>query len=380
LKTKSHTATVRVSLGARSYPIYVGTGLLARLGHLFNQHRLPKSAVVITDAHVAPLYLKAVLRSLKAGGIKVRSIVIPPGEGEKSLKRAESIYSSLLRWRSERQLTIVALGGGVVGDLAGFIAATYQRGVHFVQVPTTLLAQVDSSVGGKVGVNHALGKNMVGAFYQPAFVAADIDVLKTLPSREIVCGLGEVIKYGIIMNKGFFSYTLRHLEKILAKESSALTRIVVECCKMKAFVVSRDEREAGLRAILNFGHTIGHALEHAGHYRALKHGEAILLGMVAETFIAHQLGLISSSQAGKIEDTILKIPIPRTGSLVSPAPKLVDAMRIDKKVQDGNIRLVLPTSIGKVNLPQPIDEKMILHSLEYLGGFLAAKSARPIKH
>ena len=204
MKTNTRCKTVRVPLGKRSYPIYLGTSILPSIGSLFQRHRMPKTAVIITDRNVARLYLRRVKESLAASGFIVRSIIIPAGEGQKNLHRANAIYSDLLRWNIERQSTIVALGGGVVGDLAGFIASTYQRGVRFVQVPTTLLAQVDSSVGGKVGVNHALGKNMVGTFYQPDFVAADIETLQTLPRREIVCGLGEVLKYGIIMDRKFF--------------------------------------------------------------------------------------------------------------------------------------------------------------------------------
>jgi len=310
LKTNDRFRTVRVPLRNRSYPIYLGTGIHSSLGSMFRRHDLTGTAVIITDTNVAPLYLKSVKQSLAASGITVHSIVIPSGEREKSLHRADSMYSELLRWKIERQSTIVALGGGVVGDLAGFIASTYQRGIHFVQVPTTLLAQVDSSVGGKVGVNHPLGKNMIGTFYQPDFVAADITALRTLPRREIVCGLGEVVKYGIIRDRKFFSYTVQHIDAIIAKDPEILLRIAAECCRMKADIVSRDEREKNLRAILNFGHTVGHALEHAGGYRLLKHGEAILLGMVAETFAALRLGMIAPIDAGRIEDAVLSVPLP----------------------------------------------------------------------
>ncbi len=203
--TDSRVRTIRVPLGKRSYPIYLGASIHASLGSLFRRNKLPEKAVIITDKNVASLYLNPVQKSLAAAGIAVRTVVIPAGEQEKNLRRADALYSQLLRWKIERQATIVALGGGVVGDLAGFIASTYQRGIHLVQVPTTLLAQVDSSVGGKVGVNHALGKNMVGTFYQPDFVAADVDSLRTLPRREIVCGLGEVLKYGVIIDRHFFS-------------------------------------------------------------------------------------------------------------------------------------------------------------------------------
>jgi 3-dehydroquinate synthase len=371
--TNDRFRTVRVPLGKRSYPIYIGTAIHSSLGSMFRRHNLTGTAVVITDKNVAPLYLKNVKQSLAGSGVEVHSIIVPSGEREKSLHRADAIYAELLQRKIERQSTIVALGGGVVGDLAGFIASTYQRGIHFVQVPTTLLAQFDSSVGGKVGVNHTLGKNMVGTFYQPDFVVADIAALQTLPRREMVCGLGEVIKYGVIRDRKFFSYTVRHIDAIIAKDPEILLRIVAECCRMKADIVSRDEREKNLRAILNFGHTVGHALEHAGGYRLLKHGEAILLGMVAETFAALRLGMISPMDAGRIENAVLSVPLPSASRLSFLPSTLFSTMRIDKKVSDGKIRLVLPTSIGKVALPIPVKESVILDSIAYLQGFLRSR-------
>ena len=362
--------TVRVPLGKRSYPIYIGKNLLSRVGPLFRRHGLPRPVVIISDKNVAPLYLRTVERSLTRSGFLVRTIVIPAGEAQKNLRRADAIFTSLLRWKVERRSTIVALGGGVVGDLAGFVAATFQRGVNFVQLPTTLLAQVDSSVGGKVGVNHALGKNMIGAFYQPVFVAADVSVLRSLPQREMVCGLGEVVKYGIIMNRRFFGYTLRHMNSLLKMDHRVLSQTVAECCRMKAYVVAKDEYEQNLRAILNFGHTVGHALELAGKYRALKHGEAILLGMAAESFIALRLGLISPSEAGQIENAVLSVPLPSLHGVHFSPTILLSAMRVDKKVEGASIRLVLPTSIGKVRLPQPVEEEKILEGLSYLQGLL----------
>lgn len=373
MKNKLRPQTVRVHLGARSYPIYIGTNILSSVGLYFRRHRLPKTVVIITDENVARIYLKIVQRSLAKAGFAAHPIVVPAGEKEKSLRRADAVYSELLRLRIERRSTIVALGGGVVGDLAGFIAATYQRGVNFVQVPTTLLAQVDSSVGGKVGVNHVRGKNMVGAFYQPAFVAADVSTLSTLPDREIVCGVGEVVKYGIIMNKKFFAFVERNTYRIVAGDSRVLSQVVAECCRMKALVVSRDEREKNLRAILNFGHTVGHALEHAGGYRSLKHGEAILLGMVAETFVAHRVGMISSKDVARIETAILTLPLPRSVGFAFMPSRLIAAMRLDKKVDDGKIRLVLPSRIGKVLLPTPVEERLIGEALSYLRGFLLSR-------
>ena len=373
MKNNSLRHIVRVPLGRRSYPIYLGPAVLSSIGSLFHRHSMPKTAIIISDKNVARLYLKTVKENLASSGYTTRSIIIPAGEEQKNLRRADAIYSDLLRWNVERQSTIVALGGGVVGDLAGFIASTYQRGVHLIHVPTTLLAQVDSSVGGKVGVNHALGKNMVGAFHQPVFVTADIATLQTLPDREFVCGLAEVLKYGIIMDAKFFSYTVKSIDSIRAKNTADLTRVVAECCRMKASIVSRDEREKNLRAILNFGHTVGHALEHAGDYRLLKHGEAILLGMIAETFAALLLGLITPREAGLIENAVLLLPLPSLRGSKLSSSRLLSTMRVDKKVHDGKIRLVLPTSIGKVTLPMPVDESVILDSLSYLQGFLASR-------
>lgn len=358
--------TVIVDLGERSYPIKIGTGLLESFAAEYAAHRLPSTVVVISDRNTSALYAAPVLRSLKAAGYRTLSIVIPPGETEKSFKRAEAIFAELLSHRIERSASIVAVGGGVVGDLAGFIAATYQRGVRFVQVPTTLLAQVDSSVGGKVAINHRLGKNMVGAFYQPEFVLADVGTLRTLPKREIVCGYGEVLKYGIIMNSSFYADAVLRLKDVLACRSDVMTRLVTECCRMKAEVVSDDEREQGRRAILNFGHTIGHALEKAGSYRRLKHGEGVLLGMLAEAQAAMRLGVLAEKDFEVIEADIMDVPLPRLDAFPFAFDPLYDAMRIDKKAHDGAVRVVLPDAIGHVLLPRPVEKKLLRDAVTYL--------------
>jgi 3-dehydroquinate synthase len=361
---------IQVSLGARSYPIYVGRHLLSGCGKFFTAHHLPRQVVIITDATVGPLYAAPLRQSLTGSGYSVQTIALPPGEREKNFRRTDSVISFLLRHKVERNSVIIALGGGVIGDLAGFVAAIYQRGVCFVQIPTTLLAQVDSSIGGKVGVNHPLGKNMIGAFYQPEFVLTDVETIRTLPRREIICGLGEVIKYGIIMDKDFFKFATSSVSALLLKKSSVLEATVKKCCEMKARIVSHDERESGLRAILNFGHTIGHALEQTGHYRSLKHGEAILLGMIAETFIARELGLIPARYAETIFDGIKSVPLPKNiGFRLSPSV-LINAMRVDKKVSNRTIRLVLPRKIGSVGLPQPVDEELLRSSVQFLSKFL----------
>jgi len=370
-KNSLHTLTkkyhiVNVPLGNRSYPIYIGTNLLKNIGELCIDHTIARTVVIITDENVARYYLPLVKRSLEKKKISVHSIVLPPGERQKSLETAEKIYTKLLGWNIERNSTIVALGGGVIGDLAGFIAATYQRGIGFIQIPTTLLAQVDSSVGGKVGINHPLAKNMIGAFHQPQFVLADTSVLKTLPKRELICGMGEAVKYGVILDKKFFSFIEQNLNKALLGEHTIVSHIIRRSCELKAYVVSRDEKEQNLRAILNFGHTIGHALEHAGKLSLLKHGEAILYGMIAETNIAFESGMISFADQERLERLIKRIPIPSLSPLRLKNAKLFETMRNDKKVKDGSIRMNLPYTIGKISLPMNVDERLIHRAIDYV--------------
>jgi 3-dehydroquinate synthase len=361
--------TVTVSLGTHSYPIHIGAGLLEKAGSMMRKHIRSASAVIISDTLVSRLYLPIVKKSLAREGFAVRTIIIPRGEKEKSLRRAEKMYSQLIRWNIGRDSTIVALGGGVVGDLAGFVAATYLRGVKFVQIPTTLLAQVDSSVGGKVGINHPSAKNMIGAFYQPSLVIADTGTLGTLPVRELICGLGEVVKYGIILDKKFFHYTLTNREKSLRHDASVLASMVKRSCELKAFVVSKDEREAHLRAILNFGHTVGHAMEHQGKYKILKHGEAVLYGMIAETLIAAELSLIPQRTADEIIQAIRSLPLPDLSTLSMRSGDILSAMMKDKKSKNGIIRAVLPTTIGKSTLPVPISRAAVLNALKSLRSY-----------
>ncbi len=360
---------VKVPLGDRSYPVYIGVNLLKDIGKLCVAHSIARTIVIISDDNVAKHYLSLIQSSLKEKKFIVHSIVLPPGEKQKSLSTAEQIYTKLLEWNIERNSTIIALGGGVVGDLSGFIAATYQRGIGFIQIPTTLLAQVDSSVGGKVGINHPLAKNMIGAFYQPQFVLADSSVLKTLPKRELICGMGEVVKYGIILDKKFFAYIEQNLNKTLSRDKKVLSHIIRRCCELKAFIVSKDEKEQNLRAILNFGHTIGHALERAGKFSALKHGEAILYGMVAETKIALDSKMISFGDKERVEQLIQQIPIPSLTSLRLSHKELFETMRKDKKVKDGSIRMTLPFSIGKISLPRGVDDLLIDRAIDYVNLF-----------
>lgn len=356
---------IDVALGDRSYPIYVGNGLTAAFAPTCQQHGIPKRLVIITDTNIAPHYLKPLEKNLRHFQFEATSIVIPPGERQKSLQRANSIFTEMLKQGVGRKSAVVALGGGVIGDLAGFVAATYHRGLAFVQVPTTLLSQVDSSVGGKVAVNHALGKNMIGAFYQPKFVFTDVACLKTLPLREVVCGLGEIIKYGIIFDADFFSYLETNLDKVLNLNQEAVLYVQARCCELKAQLVSSDERETGVRVVLNLGHTVGHALESAGKYRLLKHGEAVLLGMIAESFIAREMGLVTAEIHERIEHLIRRVPLKFNKGALNGATILA-AMNRDKKSVSGKKRFVLPTRVGEVQVVETVEPALIRASLKYI--------------
>lgn len=364
-----HPHIVNVSLGKRSYPIYIGEQLLRAAGALMRKQGIGPAVVIITDQQVHRRYGALLEKYLKKDSYVVRTIVLPSGEQQKSFETANKLYTQLLRWNIERSAAIVAFGGGVIGDLAGFVASTYQRGIGFVQIPTTLLAQVDSSVGGKVGINHPIAKNMIGSFYQPGLVIADTTVLTSLPKREMICGLGEVVKYGMILDKKLFSYLELHLESIFNRDVDSLSHIIQRSCELKAHVVANDEREANLRAILNFGHTIGHALEHAGKYGMLKHGEAVLYGMVAETFIAAARGMISLRDVERLERLIQRLPIPSLEKLKLNNASLIATMTSDKKTINGAIRISLPKRIGNVMLPVPVDLPSLHRALDYVKAY-----------
>jgi 3-dehydroquinate synthase len=365
---------IDVSLGDRSYPIYFGSGLTASFAPTCQQHGIPRRVVIVTDTNVAHHYLGPLENNLKHFDFVVSSIVIPPGENQKSLQRSDALFTALLKQGVGRKSAIIALGGGVIGDLAGFVAATYQRGVVLVQVPTTLLSQVDSSVGGKVAVNHSLGKNMIGAFYQPRFVWIDAETLRTLPPREIVCGLGEVIKYGVVFDAEFFAYLETNLDQIINLDPASVLHVQARCCELKAHVVAEDEREQGLRAVLNYGHTVGHALEAAGRYRALKHGEAVLLGMIAESFISREMGLLPQDTHDRIVQMIRRLPVKFDKSSFSPA-RVLKAIALDKKSVDGKPRFVLPNRLGEVQVVDEVDSALVQSSLQYVLG-LAEKAGR----
>ena len=355
---------VRVPLKNRSYLIQTGSGLLAQLGRECARVKLGERCAIITDTNVGKHYAKCAFDSLLKAGFSPCLIVVPAGETAKSLKTVQTCYDQLAQHRLERKSFIVALGGGVVGDLAGFVAATYLRGIPFVQVPTTLLAQVDSSVGGKVGVNLKAGKNLVGAFYQPQLVLCDLDTLNTLPPREFRAGLGEVIKYGIIYDARLFARLERDLPKLLKRNPRTLADIVARCCEIKAAVVGKDETEGGLRAILNFGHTIGHALEAISSYGKFLHGEAISIGQVAAAELsAGTLGL-SRQDVVRISDLFRRAGLPTSTRLTAGQRRNVFvAMRLDKKVRDGEIKFVLARRIGKVVWGQRVPESAISRAL-----------------
>ena len=352
--------TVNVPLGNRSYRIQIDGGLLAGLGRACRQLKLGRRCAIISDSNVAARYAEQAISSLTIAGFEPKLVKIAPGETSKSLKTVASCYDQLAAQRLERKSFVVALGGGVVGDLAGFVAATYLRGIAFVQIPTTLLAQVDSSVGGKVGVNLKAGKNLVGAFYQPRLVLCDLDTLQTLPEREYRSGLAEVIKYGIIYDASFFAKLERDLPKLLKRDTKTLTWVVSRCCQIKADVVQADETEGGLRAILNFGHTIGHGLEAISRYGKYLHGEAISIGQVAAARLSEILTGLSAGEARRIVELFEKAGLPTRVELPpTQRGQLLQAMQLDKKVSAGEIQFVLARAIGRVEFGQRVPAKVL---------------------
>ena len=339
--------TVNVNLGERSYPIYVGAGILDNLGQQLQKSGLAGKVAVVTNPTVAQLYLDAVHASLDDVGFEVVPILVPDGEEHKTFKSLTTIYDRLIAERCERKSSVLALGGGVIGDLAGFAAATYLRGVPYVQVPTTLLAQVDSSVGGKTGVNHENGKNLIGAFYQPKLVLIDVKVLASLPRRELVAGLAEVIKYGIIEEPLLFRELEKNLAKIIALDRELLQRVIVTSCSIKARIVETDEREENQRAVLNFGHTIGHALEAATDYREFLHGEAVGIGMVKATMLSVQHSFCDQQTFERILKIIKHAGLPSEIPAGLSPQSVIKAMQLDKKATGGRIKFVMSEGIGK---------------------------------
>jgi 3-dehydroquinate synthase len=334
--------TLNVSLGTRSYPILIAGGLLSR-PEVFQEHLRARELLIVSNTTVAPLYLATLTPSL--GKRRVVEVILPDGEAHKTLANAARVLDVLVANRLARDCAVLALGGGVVGDLAGFAAACYQRGVDFVQLPTTLLAQVDSAVGGKTGVNHAGGKNLVGAFHQPVLVVSDTATLATLPARELRAGLAEVIKYGLIADAALFEWLENHLGELLAGDPAALAHIIRRSCEIKAAVVGQDEREQGERALLNLGHTFGHAIESATAYRQWLHGEAVGAGLVMAASMSAACGYLDAAQAERVRRLIERAGLPTHIAAVAPAAAL-EHMRMDKKVLGGRLRLVLLRGIG----------------------------------
>jgi 3-dehydroquinate synthase len=356
---------VKVNLGERSYDILIGVRL-EELGERMAEFRIGRKAAVVTNPTVKKLYGERVLKSLSTAGFLAMPVEIPDGEQYKTLDWANAVFTALLINTFDRRCPLVALGGGVIGDLAGFAAACFMRGVPFVQVPTTLLAMVDSSVGGKTGVNHPMGKNMIGAFYQPKLVLMDLDTLKTLPREEFLSGMAEVIKYGVIADDDLFTYLDRNRMRILAHEPGPLAHIIKRSCEIKAVVVSKDEREGGFRAVLNFGHTLGHAIETLENY-SMRHGEAVAIGMVYASRLAHRMGHCSASVPEKVEKLIGDYGLPTSLSVLARRPataEILDVMQVDKKAEGGKVRFILPLRIGEVAITKEWDESVLKGVME----------------
>lgn len=358
----AYMQTLTVGLGERSYPIHIGSGLLG-CAELLRDHLPRRRAAIVTNTTVAPLYLEKLQQTLRAIGADSVPVILPDGEKYKNTETLNLIYDALLTHRCERSTPLIALGGGVIGDMTGFAAATYLRGVPFIQIPTTLLAQVDSSVGGKTGINHPLGKNMIGAFYQPQVVLADTDTLNTLPDKELSAGLSEVIKYGMIRDRPFLGWLEQNMEKLLARDTAALQYAIAESCRNKAEVVAADERESGERALLNLGHTFGHAIESGMGYGVWLHGEAVAAGTLMAADLSQRLGWISTEDVARIRSLLERARLP----VVAPGlgvEKYLELMGLDKKVEGGKIRFVLLKALGRAVVYGDVPDALLRQTLE----------------
>lgn len=352
--------TLSVELGDRSYPIYIDQGLLGN-AELIRPFIAGQQVMVVSNETVAPLYLETLLHSL--AGLQVATHILPDGEKFKNLEVLDGIFDALLRVPCDRKTTMIALGGGVVGDISGFAAACYQRGIPFIQVPTTLLAQVDSSVGGKTAVNHPRGKNMIGAFYQPRCVIADISTLDTLDDRQLSAGLAEVIKYGLIRDLKFFNWLEKNIDRLCEKEPDALTEAIRWSCRSKAEIVAEDELEAGVRALLNLGHTFGHAIEAGMGYGNWLHGEAVATGMLMAADLSHRSGWISRTDVTRIAELLMRAGLPVTPPAELDVERYLKLMMVDKKVHQGCIRLVLLKDIGRAFVSDDYDTGLLKETL-----------------
>jgi 3-dehydroquinate synthase len=350
---------IPVALGDRSYEIEISRGNLQGIAALIKQRRPCNHAVVITDTNVGPLFAQPIVQSLSAAGIRADLLTVPAGESSKCVSQAEQLWNELVGRNVDRKTIVIALGGGVIGDLAGFIAATYARGLSFIQVPTTLLAQVDSSVGGKVGINLPAAKNIVGAFWQPTGVVIDLDVLQKLPEREFRSGLAEVVKYGVIMDAEFFNYLEQNADAIRRRDTDCLEHIVAQSCRLKALVVADDEREeTGRRAILNYGHTFCHAIEQVSGYGQFLHGEAVAIGMLCASRLAQDMGFIDAAMTLRQQQLLQRLGLP----VAAPAldqNALLTAMQHDKKTENGQLRFVLPRRMGYVEVTSGVEVERV---------------------
>jgi 3-dehydroquinate synthase len=354
---------VTVELGDRSYDIFIASGNLAGIGEKLRTFNFSQNVAVVSNPTVFSLYGDQVVNSLEAAGFGYFTVIIPDGEEYKDYNWTYHILTEFLKHGLDRQSCVIALGGGVIGDITGFAASTYMRGINFVQVPTTLLAQVDSSVGGKTGVNHSLGKNMIGTFYQPRMVWVDVKTLTTLQRRDFVSGVAEVIKYGIIRDAGLFDIMEKKRREILDFDAATLTHIIRRSCEIKAEIVSHDERETGLRAILNFGHTIGHALETETRYQQFTHGEAVGLGMCIESDIAGTLGMLRPAETRRIAELVAAYGLPTALPEGVDASKLLAHMKLDKKTVAGELTFILPKQIGDVIIKKGVEAKDVIRAL-----------------
>jgi 3-dehydroquinate synthase len=353
-----------VKLGDRSYPIYIGSDLLNQ-SELYTRHIKSKQVVVVTNETIAPLYLDTILNNLPK--FDIQTVILPDGEQFKTLEYVTHIFDKLLISKFSRNATLIALGGGVIGDMGGFAAACYQRGIAFLQIPTTLLAQVDSSVGGKTGVNHPLGKNMIGAFYQPQCVIADADVLDTLDDRQLSAGLAEVIKYGLIRDAEFFEWLEHNISALLARDKQALSFAIERSCLNKAEIVAEDETETGVRATLNLGHTFGHAIETGTGYGTYLHGEAVAIGTCQAADLSRRKGWLSDTDVERIIELFKKCNLPTVPPEQIDSDRFLELMAVDKKNVDGQIRLILLTKIGVATLPIDVDKILLIQTLKTYG-------------
>jgi 3-dehydroquinate synthase len=356
--------TLTVPLGSRSYPIYIGPGLLDQ-GELLARHLDSRQVLIVTNETVAPLYLERVTRHL--GDRQTATVILPDGEEFKTMASAMAVFDELLARKFNRNAHIVALGGGVIGDLAGFAAACYQRGIPFIQIPTTLLAQVDSSVGGKTAVNHPLGKNMIGSFHQPKCVIADTATLDTLPDRELRAGIAEVVKYGLIRDPDFFAWLEESMDALVAREPEALAFAIERSCRNKAEVVAADEHESGERATLNLGHTFGHAVETGMGYGEVLHGEAVAIGMCQAADLSRRLGWLDDSAVGRVVALLQRAGLPVAPPAGLDSARFLELMAVDKKNLEGKLRLILLETLGRATLPMPVDIGLLRATLDEYG-------------